>query len=67
MRGEFLAGPLSAADYALYPLVAFMNRCETKLPDLNANGMLTAELAAWKARIEALPYLASTIPPHWKQ
>jgi len=67
MRGEFLAGPLSAADYAFYPLVAFMNRSETKLPDLNANGMLTPQLAAWKARIEALPYLDGTIPPHWKK
>jgi glutathione S-transferase len=67
MRGDFLAGALSAADYALYPLVAFMNRCETKLPDLNANGMLTPQLAAWKARIEALPYFDGTIPPHWKQ
>ena len=26
--GDFLAGPLSAADFALYPLVAFLNRCE---------------------------------------
>ena len=67
MRGEFLAGPLSAADYAFYPLVAFMNRSETKLPNLNANGMLTPQLAAWKARMEALPYLDSTIPPHWKK
>ena len=66
MRGEFLAGSLSAADFAFYPLVAFMNRCETKLRDFNANGMLTPELAAWKARIEALPYLDATIPPHWK-
>jgi glutathione S-transferase len=39
MRGEFLAGPLSAADYALYPLVAFLKRCEMKLPDLDADGM----------------------------
>ena len=67
MRGDFLAGALSAADYAFYPLVAFMNRCETKLPDLDANGMLTPELRAWKVRIEALPYLDKTIPPHWKQ
>jgi len=67
MRGEFLAGPLSAADFAFYPLVAFMNRCETRLPDLDADGMLTPELRAWKARIEALPYLDRTIPPHWKE
>jgi len=67
MRGEFLVGALSAADYAFYPLVAFMKRCETKLPDLDSDGMLTPELRAWKARIEALPYLDKTIPPHWKQ
>lgn len=67
MRGEYLAGALSAADFAFYPLVAFMNRCETKLPDLGADAMLTPELRAWKARIEALPFLDRTIPPHWKQ
>ncbi len=66
MRGEFLAGPLSAADFAFYPLVAFLKRCELKLPDLDADGMLTPELAAWRARIERLPYFGKTIPPHWK-
>lgn len=66
MRGEFLAGPLSAADYALYPLVAALWRAEMKLPDLDAAGMLTPELRAWKARIEALPFFEKTIPPHWK-
>jgi glutathione S-transferase len=66
MRGEFLAGALSAADYALYPLVAALWRAEMKLPDLDAAGMLTPELRAWKARIEALPYFDKTIPPHWK-
>ena len=45
MRGDFLAGPLSAADFALYPLVAFVKRCEVKLPDLGVDGMLTPELA----------------------
>jgi glutathione S-transferase len=66
MRGEFLAGALSAADYSLYPLVAALWRAEMKLPDLDAAGMLTPELLAWKARIEALPYFDKTIPPHWK-
>jgi glutathione S-transferase len=67
MRGDFLVGPLSAADFALYPLVAFMKRCEVKLPDLASDTWLTPELRAWKARMEALPYLAKTWPPHWKQ
>jgi len=67
MRGDYLAGPLSAADFALYPLVAFLFRAEkVKLPDLDANGMLTPQLRAWKARIEALPYLDKTVPPHWR-
>lgn len=66
LAGDFLAGPLSAADFAFYPLVAFVKRSETKLPDLDADGMLTPQLRAWKARIEALPFYEKTIPPHWK-
>jgi glutathione S-transferase len=67
MRGDFLAGSLSAADFALYPFVAFMPRAELKMPDLDANGMLTPGLRAWKARIEALPFFERTVPPHWKK
>jgi len=67
MRGDFLAGPLSAADFALYPFVAFLPRAETKVPDLDVNGMLTPGLRAWKARIEALPFFERTVPPHWKK
>ena len=67
MRGDFLAGPLSAADFALYPLVAFLDRCAIKLPAFDPRSLMTPQFAAWKARIEALPYLDSTIPPHWKK
>ena len=68
MRGDYLAGPLSAADFTFYPLVAFLYRAQKiKLPDLDADAMLTPELRAWKSRIEALPYFDKTIPPHWKQ
>jgi glutathione S-transferase len=66
LAGDFLVGPLSAADFAFYTLVAFVKRCEIRLPDLDADGMLTPEIRAWKARIEALPYFGKTIPPHWK-
>jgi len=67
MRGEFLAGPLSAADYALYPLVAFLDRCALKLADFDPAALLPPSLASWKARIEALPYFDLTVPPHWKK
>jgi glutathione S-transferase len=67
MRGDYLAGPLSAADFALYPLVAFLYRAQKmKLPDLDADGMMTPKLRAWKARVEGLPFFEKTVPPHWK-
>jgi glutathione S-transferase len=67
IKGEFLVGPLSAADFWLYPPVAFMWRSKVKLPDFDADGLLTPELKAWKRRMDALPYMEKTIPPHWKQ
>jgi len=67
IRGDFLAGPLSAADFALYPLVAFLDRCAIKLPGFDPKALMTPQMVAWKARIEALPYFESTIPPHWQK
>ena len=66
MRGDYLAGPLSAADFALYPMVALLKRAQMKLPDLDADGMLPSAIKIWKTRIEALPFFDKTIPPHWK-
>ena len=67
LKGDYFAGTLTAADFWMYPPVAFMYRCRVKLPDFDADGLLTPELKRWKARIEALPYFAKTIPPHWQQ
>jgi glutathione S-transferase len=67
LQGDFLAGPLSAADFVLYPRVAFLKRCEKRLPGFDSDALLTPALRAWKARVEALPYLDKTVPPHWKQ
>jgi glutathione S-transferase len=66
LKGDFFVGPLSAADFSFYPLVAFMYRTRVKLPDFDADGLLTPALKAWKGRIEALPYFEQTIPPHWR-
>ena len=68
LRGDYLAGTLSAADFALYPLVAFLYRVQEKrMPDLDADGMLSPAMAAWRTRMQALPFLDRTIPPHWTQ
>jgi len=67
MRGDYLAGPLSAADFALYPMLALLLRSETKKPDLEIRAALDPALSSWVRRIEALPYFDKTYPPHWKQ
>ena len=67
LKGDYFAGTLTAADFWMYPPVAFMYRCRVKLPEFDADALLTPELKRWKARIEALPFFAKTIPPHWQQ
>ena len=67
LEGDFLAGQLSAADFALYPYVKFMDRCRQRVPTFDAASLLPPALAAWKARIEALPWVAGTYPPHWRE
>jgi glutathione S-transferase len=66
IRGEHLAGELSAADLTLYPLIALSLRMEKKKPDLDLRSAIGPNLTAWMKRIEALPYFQKTWPPHWK-
>jgi glutathione S-transferase len=66
LKADYFAGALTAADFWFYPAIAFMYRVRVKLPDFDADALLTPQLKAWKARIEALPYFDKTIPPHWK-
>lgn len=67
MRGPWLAGPLSAADFTLYPFVAFMFRLEaTRMPELAPGQWMPPELLAWRGRVEALPFFDKTYPPHWR-
>jgi glutathione S-transferase len=65
--GDYVAGRLlSAADFALYPAVAMLARCDLRKPDLKMVASRPAAIAAWAKRIEGLPYFAKTLPPHWK-
>jgi glutathione S-transferase len=66
MRGDFLAGELSAADFTLYPLLALSLRCEKKKPDIDLRSIIGPKVTAWMKRIESLPYFQKTWPPHWK-
>ena len=67
VRAEYLgAGGPTAADYALYPLLALTLRMEKKKPDLGIRSVIGPRLSAWMTRVETLPYFKKTWPPHWK-
>jgi glutathione S-transferase len=66
LTGDFLAGPLGAADFTLYPMIGLCLRMEQLHPDLVVRGAIGPGLASWMRRVEALPYFAKTWPAHWK-
>lgn len=66
LRGDFLVGPLSAADFSFYPGIMLTLRINGRLPTLDIPSLLGAELTTWKQRIESLPYYDRTYPPHWR-
>jgi len=68
IAGEYLASDaLSAADLSLYPLLALARRMQSKfVASLDLDGIVGPKLRAWEKRIEALPYFARTLPPHWR-
>ncbi len=68
LKGDFFAGALSLADFAIYPYMRMPVRVEERVPGQGLKRQdLPANVAAWMKRIEALPYFERTIPPHWKE
>jgi glutathione S-transferase len=67
LQGDYLFGDLSAADFALYPLLALVQRLHVKRPGLGAGELIAPRLAGFMQRIEQLPYFAKTYPPHWQE
>jgi glutathione S-transferase len=65
IRGDYLAGALSAVDFTLYPLVALMLRNEAKKPDLGLRERLPDPIERWMSRVESLPFFRKTWPAHW--
>jgi len=59
-------GPVGAADFTVYPMIALALRMERKKPDLALRAAIGARLGAWMKRIEGLPYFERTYPPHWR-
>lgn len=65
---EWLAGTEgpTAADYALYPMLALVRRLETRFGGFALMRDLGPRLGAFMRRVEALPYYGVTYPPHWR-
>ena len=67
MQGDYLTGNrLTAADFALYPQLALLARYDARKAELGLIAACPQRLRDWMARIEALPFVAATVPPHWK-
>ena len=67
LRGAYLAGDApSAADFVMYPDIAYVKRIAARKPESKLAGILPPPIAQWAARIEALPYFEKTFPPHWR-
>jgi glutathione S-transferase len=64
--GEYLAGRLSAADFALFPLLALVERMSSRNPGLIPTDLAGPGIAAWMRRMEALPVVQETWPRHWR-
>jgi glutathione S-transferase len=65
--GEYLAGELSAVDLTVYPFIALFLRIAGRRADFVKDDVVGPRLAAWIDRMQALPIVQHTWPPHWKQ
>lgn len=65
--GLFMVGDaLSAADFAVYPMVALALRLEKKKRDLSIRRMFGRKISGWMQNITEQPVIRTTWPPHWK-
>jgi glutathione S-transferase len=65
ITSDYLAGSLSAVDFTLYPEVALVERIGKRNPGL-LPPLYGPKMDAWMRRMEALPVVQKTWPPHWK-
>jgi glutathione S-transferase len=69
LKGPFFGGDaVNALDLVLYPwLGGYVKRIAFRKPESRLASIVTAPIAAWCGRIEALPWFDKTIPEHWRE
>jgi glutathione S-transferase len=63
---DYLAAELSAVDLTVYPFMALFVRIASRRPDFVKDDFIGPRLSAWMDRMQALPIVQHTRPPHWK-
>lgn len=66
LTGDYLVDALSLADFAVFSHARLVRRIDDRQPKNGLGDRMPKKLGAWMRRIEALPYYAKTVPPHWK-
>jgi glutathione S-transferase len=64
--GDYLTGELSAVDLTVFPLMALLLRFAGRRADFVKADVIGPRLSAWIDRMQALPIVKHTWPPHWK-
>jgi glutathione S-transferase len=64
--GDYFTGELSAVDLSVYPFMALFLRIAGRRTDFVKSDFIGPRLAAWIDRMQALPIVQRTWPPHWK-
>jgi glutathione S-transferase len=67
IAGDYMNGStVSAVDYTLYPHLAIIGRFQLRKPEAIPADLFSPKIGAWMARMQALPIVQKTWPPHWK-
>lgn len=65
--GDWLTSEMSAVDLTVYPFLALLLRLAGRRKDFVEGDVVGPRLAAWIDRMQTLPIVQRTWPPHWKQ
>jgi glutathione S-transferase len=64
--GEYLTGELSVVDLTVYPFLALFLRVAGRRADFVKDDVIGPRLSVWIDRMQRLPIVERTRPPHWK-
>jgi glutathione S-transferase len=64
--GEYLTDELSAVDLTVYPFLALFLRVAGRSADFVKDDVIGPRLSVWIDRMQRLPIVEGTRPPHWK-